>query len=109
VYLQKAPKPKGIIKGPWTDEEDQRVRELVAELGTKKWSQIAVHLPGRLGKQCRERCVRDPGGRCDGGLWTVSEKAELCRTYRLQPVQCLPRRSTRLWRAACDSGPDGGG
>jgi hypothetical protein len=27
----------------------------VRELGPKNWSQIAQYLPGRIGKQCRER------------------------------------------------------
>jgi hypothetical protein len=31
------------------------VLELVAKYGPKKWSVIASHLPGRIGKQCRER------------------------------------------------------
>ena len=38
-------------------QEDDLVTKLVGELGTKKWSQIASQLEGRLGKQCRERCV----------------------------------------------------
>ncbi|GMH97652.1 hypothetical protein TrST_g10689 [Triparma strigata] len=42
-------------KGPWTEEEDELVVQLVGRLGAKKWSQIAGHLPGRIGKQCRER------------------------------------------------------
>lgn len=29
--------------------------ELVNKIGPKKWSTIAQHLPGRIGKQCRER------------------------------------------------------
>jgi hypothetical protein len=29
--------------------------ELVNKYGPKKWSTIAQHLPGRIGKQCRER------------------------------------------------------
>jgi len=45
----------GIVKGPWTSEEDQLMRGLVAQHGLKKWSVIAQHIPGRLGKQCRER------------------------------------------------------
>lgn len=53
---QKVLRP-GLVKGPWTEEEDALVVQLVAQLGTKKWSQIASHLDGRLGKQCRERCV----------------------------------------------------
>jgi hypothetical protein len=31
------------------------VMELVAMYGAKKWSLIAQKLPGRIGKQCRER------------------------------------------------------
>ena len=40
---------------PWTTEEDAMVRSLVEEHGTKRWSVIAASLPGRTGKQCRER------------------------------------------------------
>lgn len=54
---QKVLKP-GLIKGPWTHEEDEQLRQLFGQLGEKRWSEIAKHLPGRLGKQCRERCVR---------------------------------------------------
>lgn len=38
-------------------QEDERVKELVAKYGAKKWSLIASFLPGRIGKQCRERYV----------------------------------------------------
>ena len=44
-----------LVKGPWTPEEDAKVVELVNEFGPKKWSVIAAKLPGRIGKQCRER------------------------------------------------------
>ena len=36
----------GASKGPWTDEEDQKVVELVERHGPKRWSQIASELPG---------------------------------------------------------------
>ena len=36
-------------------QEDDKVVELVKKHGCKKWSLIAKHLQGRLGKQCRER------------------------------------------------------
>lgn len=45
----------GGTKGPWSAEDDARVAELVGEIGAKKWSCIAAQLPGRTGKQCRER------------------------------------------------------
>ena len=44
-----------LIKGPWTPEEDKKIIQLVREHGPKKWSVIADNLPGRIGKQCRER------------------------------------------------------
>lgn len=46
---------KFITTGPWTAEEDRVVVELVQEIGPQKWTFIASHLPGRIGKQCRER------------------------------------------------------
>lgn len=54
---QKVLKP-GLKKGQWTEEEDQIVREEVVKMGgaaNVKWSAVAMHLPGRLGKQVRER------------------------------------------------------
>ena len=44
-----------LVKGPWTAEEDAKIIELVTALGPKRWSKIAQELPGRIGKQCRER------------------------------------------------------
>ncbi len=35
-----------MSKGPWTEEEDRKVVELVGKYGPKKWSQIALELPG---------------------------------------------------------------
>lgn len=32
-----------------------KITELVAKYGPTKWSLIAKSLPGRIGKQCRER------------------------------------------------------
>lgn len=36
-------------------QEDLKIIELVTRLGAKRWSLIAKDLPGRIGKQCRER------------------------------------------------------
>ncbi|KAM6570018.1 hypothetical protein CsatB_018003 [Cannabis sativa] len=43
------------VKGQWTVEEDRILIGLVEEHGVRKWSYIAQMLPGRIGKQCRER------------------------------------------------------
>ncbi|XVE67900.1 hypothetical protein DITRI_Ditri09bG0025100 [Diplodiscus trichospermus] len=51
----KAIKKTNIIKGQWTPQEDRLLVQMVKKHGTKKWSQIASMLNGRMGKQCRER------------------------------------------------------
>ena len=42
-------------KEPWTAEEDAIIFRMVTAHGAKRWAQIAAELPGRIGKQCRER------------------------------------------------------
>jgi hypothetical protein len=45
-----------IKKGPWTAEEDAVLKAKCLEFGDKrKWTKIAQFLPGRIGKQIRER------------------------------------------------------
>ena len=42
-------------KRPWLREEDQLIREYVMDYGARNWTRIASRIPGRHGKQCRER------------------------------------------------------
>lgn len=44
-----------INKGPWSKEEDQRLKELVEKYMPRNWSFLAKMLGTRQGKQCRER------------------------------------------------------
>mmetsp|Transcript_18881 Transcript_18881/g.31865 ORF Transcript_18881/g.31865 Transcript_18881/m.31865 type:complete len:341 (-) Transcript_18881:194-1216(-) len=44
----------GLVKGKWTDEEDDRLRMVVRE-GFEHWGKVAERMPGRTSKQCRER------------------------------------------------------
>jgi len=44
-----------VLQGPWKPEEDELIQQLVQQHGAKKWSVIAAALPGRIGKQGRER------------------------------------------------------
>lgn len=69
---QKVLRP-GLVKGPWTEEEDQIVLSKVQLYGVKKWSQIASHLQGRLGKQCRERWYNHLNPDIRKELWSVEE------------------------------------
>ena len=77
---QKVLRP-GLVKGPWTTEEDLTVARLVSKYGTKKWSLIARQLNGRLGKQCRERWYNhlDPG--INKGEWTDEEDHTLLKAH----------------------------
>ncbi|KAH9617068.1 hypothetical protein KSS87_011990, partial [Heliosperma pusillum] len=73
---QKVVNPE-LIKGPWTKEEDDCIIELVQKYGCRRWSVIAKSLPGRIGKQCRERWYNhlDPSIRRDA--WTKAEESRL--------------------------------
>ena len=62
-----------LIKGPWSKEEDELVVQLVAQYGPKKWSKIASHLKGRIGKQCRERWHNHLNPAIRKDAWTPEE------------------------------------
>ena len=69
---QKVLRP-GLIKGPWTQEEDDSVTDLVRKCGVKSWSFIARQLKGRLGKQCRERWYNHLDPNINKAPWTDEE------------------------------------
>lgn len=62
-----------IIKGSWTQEEDDILRDLVLKYGPKRWSFIAEHLPHRVGKQCRERWLNHLDPSINKGEWSEQE------------------------------------
>lgn len=43
------------IKGPWSPEEDELLRNLVKIYGARNWSAISKQISGRCGKSCRSR------------------------------------------------------
>ena len=63
-------------KGSWTPEEDNILRDKRQQYG-RKWSKIASYLPGRQGKQCRERYVNHLDPNLKKGEWTDEEEALL--------------------------------
>ncbi|KAK1946462.1 Transcriptional activator Myb [Phytophthora citrophthora] len=65
----------GLIKGPWTPEEDRILTGLITRYGVGKirWCDLALHLPGRIGKQCRERWCNHLDSRIRKGQWTPEE------------------------------------
>lgn len=60
-------------KRPWTREENEKLMQLVKQYGAKRWSLIAMHLPGRVGKQCRERWHNHLNPLVRKDAWTAEE------------------------------------
>jgi len=63
-----------LVKGPWTEEEDKKVIELVEKFGAEKWSYISSFLPGRIGKQCRERWYNHLNPCVNKTIWSKDEE-----------------------------------
>ncbi|XP_051887589.1 v-myb avian myeloblastosis viral oncogene homolog-like 2b isoform X2 [Pristis pectinata] len=72
-----------LVKGPWTKEEDQKVIELVQKYGPKRWSLIARHLKGRLGKQCRERWHNHLNPEVKKSSWTEEEDKVIYEAHKV--------------------------
>lgn len=49
------PRKGNVNKGPWSREEDEKLRKLVEKYSPKNWSYLAKIMGTRQGKQCRER------------------------------------------------------
>ncbi|KAJ8537786.1 hypothetical protein K7X08_014326 [Anisodus acutangulus] len=72
-----------LVKGPWTREEDDKIIELVAKYGPIKWSVITKALPGRIGKQCRERWHNHLNPNIKKDAWTLEEERALIDAHRI--------------------------
>jgi hypothetical protein len=70
------------IKGSWTEEEDKRLIDLVKKHGAKRWSFIATHLKGRIGKQCRERYLNHLDPRISKKAWTTEEDSVILDMHK---------------------------
>lgn len=68
-------------KGLWSKEEDKKVVELVAKYGPKKWTLIATHLEGRIGKQCRERWHNHLNPEIVKSRWTDEEERIIIQAH----------------------------
>lgn len=71
--------------GTQTKEEDDLVVELVMKHGPKNWSFIAKHLPGRIGKQCRERWHNHLNPDIRKERWTEQEDQAIIEAHKKYP------------------------
>ena len=57
--------------------------ELVQKHGAKKWSVIANYLPGRIGKQCRERWHNHLNPNINKAAWSEQEDLDILRAHQV--------------------------
>ncbi|RWR76736.1 myb-related protein B [Cinnamomum micranthum f. kanehirae] len=72
-----------LVKGPWTQEEDDKIVELVSKYGARKWADIAKSVPGRIGKQCRERWHNHLNPTIKKDAWTLEEEFALMKAHQI--------------------------
>jgi len=104
---QKALDPR-IVKGKWTPAEDMALKAAVEKLGFK-WKQISRLVPGRTGKQCRDRYTSRLNPKLKLGNWTKREEMIALKAHKqfgnkwAAIQKLLPNRSwyTIKWRIEC--------
>jgi hypothetical protein len=69
-------------KHPWTKQEDARLRELILTDGAANWSTLAMKIPGRKGKQCRERWQNQLDPDVRKGPWSEEEDQVLIEAQK---------------------------
>jgi hypothetical protein len=71
-----------LVKGSWTREEDEAIIDFVNRNGPRNWVKLAELLPGRIGKQCRERWTNHLSPEVARSGWTAEEDARLVDLFR---------------------------
>jgi len=71
------------------EQEDEKVTAAVAKWGTKQWARIAAELPGRRGKQCRERWHNHLDPDISKESWSEWEDNRLLQVARPPPAEQL--------------------
>lgn len=74
---------KSCPNSTWSEQEDAVILNYVKENGANNWAKLALLLPGRVGKQCRERWRNflDPSVKHEP--WTKDEDEKLIQLHEL--------------------------
>ena len=71
-----------MANAPWSKAEDETLTAIVRRNGARDWTGIAMHLPGRIGKQCRERWHHHLAPDVVKRKWTLEEDLLIVRLHR---------------------------
>ena len=72
-----------LTKGSWTGLEDQTICRFVEAHGKKSWTKLAELLPGRIGKQCRERWINHLDPDINHGPFTADEDKRIIELHQI--------------------------
>lgn len=70
-----------LANAPWSKEEDELITQIVTKNGARDWTGIAMSLPGRIGKQCRERWHHHLSPDVIKRKWTLDEDLLIIKLY----------------------------
>ncbi len=68
----------------WTELDVQRLQQIISSMGGVahiNWGQVALSVPGRTGKQCREKFKNDLRPNIIKDPWTSREEYILARSH----------------------------
>ena len=65
----------------FTEAEDQRLYEIISKMGPRNWRVIAEQMPGRTGRQCRDRYTNYLMENLRNEPWTQEEDALLISKF----------------------------
>ena len=71
----------GIVKGGWTQEEDNLLINLIKKYG-KNWSLISTYIPSKNGKQIRDRYVNKLDKDLKKGKFTSEDDSKIFKLYQ---------------------------
>lgn len=74
-------KKLGLVKGPWSIQEDKLLIEWVEKNGPKSWTKCCDYIYGRSGKQCREHWNNCLNPNLIKGDWTAEEDFLIMHFY----------------------------
>jgi hypothetical protein len=80
-------------KAKWSPDEDQILLGLIQEHGAHRWNELAESIPGRTGKQCRERWLSKLSPDFTAVPWTREEDDILIRCQETHGNQWAKFRS----------------